>query len=486
MNKKKKTEIKGITDARWIDQDDPFCLCVGSGITRCFVGTWSELLNQLLCTRMINRWLDAPEKTGDVGTTGIVHKTEEIEELIANMDNFSFFEGEGNLEQGDYLLSDDRKPGALLDFKDEQIWQEKYFSEQVSLQIRKKSNDFCENPLQGKRNKCDHKSCRITCPFFSGTHNKYPSGIFMGLKDANKAQPFKTREEREKLYGECTLYHDLSTLMAVVELCLTGKVKYIINYNFDLIIEQILANNDILRRRGWTESTPLHIHIWTYGDCKAGTEGEKSEEKQSKENKTLYRLHIHIGEEWSFRLKSGEDENDHSIHFFHVHGVGGVPKEWKSKYEELKNIRPIVFSEHSYMEYQRAVFNWSNRTMINLLHRFPVLAVGFSGEDANFRSVLRTMKSSDLSGILSGISTEDAEEEPRIILLRSKEEHARKFRESLERISSKDPSQNDKLVNYFSEIYERMVANYYQNYFDITVQWEKNFDSIAGFLMERC
>lgn len=480
MIKKESTGAKEITGSRWIEQDDPFCLCVGSGITRYFVGTWPELLNQLLCARMINRWLDSPEEKRADGKPVPAHKAEAIRELIANMNQFSFFEGEGNLEQGDYLLSDDRKPGALLNFSDEQIWQEKYFSEQVSLQVRKKVGDYCKDPLHGKRSQCECKSCKDTCPIFSGTHEKQPSGIYMGLKKANEKRPFKTREERESLYRECTLYHDLSTLMAVVELCLAGKIKYIINYNFDLIIEQILANDAVLRSKGRTESTPLHIHIWTYGNSTVRTKERKADEDHS-----LYRLHIHLGEEWSFKLKPGEDEDGHAIHFFHVHGIGGVPEEWKNQYEELKDTRPIVFSEHSYMEYQRAVFNWSNRTMINLLHRFPILTVGFSGEDANFRSVLRAIKNSDLSRILSDHSTDNAGEESRIILLRAKNEHEKKFRESLKNAAPKDPSHNEELVKFFSGIYEKMVANYYRNYFDITVRWEKDFDSIAGFLMER-
>ena len=89
---------KTIYDEWKNNKDKEFCLCVGSGVTRRFVGTWTELLNKLLCARMVNRWLDNSFKpTDDLKSDQQNGRNlDGLSNIIQNMDKFNFFEGEGN------------------------------------------------------------------------------------------------------------------------------------------------------------------------------------------------------------------------------------------------------------------------------------------------------------------------------------------------------------------------------------------------------
>ena len=490
-NSKDANDLRRQIEDKWKDRKEtPFCLLIGSGVTRKFVGTWPELLNQLLCARLINRWLDDSN-----------HESNDIQELIRYIEKFDFFKGEGHLEQGDYLLSDDCEPGSLNSLN-ELVWQEKYFSNQVSLALEKKIQKYSLNPLEKKRDMCEGKKCSTVCAAFNKSIKK-PSDFFVTLKEVNENKPFSTREEREDQFKNCPLYHDISTLMAVVEICLSGSIRHIINYNFDTVIEQILADERVLELSGrYTEKEPLHIHIWTYGQSKQTDIEKKKTDVVWKSSRSV--LHFHFGEDWIYQETLPSNENH--IHFYHVHGIGGIPEDWKTNPSDssdssdsldsldslklLENI-PIIFSEHSYTEYQKAEYNWSNRTIVNLMRKFSIMMVGFSGEDANFRSIARSIKNSNLYEILTGYYEDNKEKPGNLILLRSRSEHKEEFEGALNNCykdsaivhgTSKDISGQ---VEFFSDIYEKMVSNYYRNYFNISVYWEDNFDKIAGFLMER-
>lgn len=497
----------------WKNKDKDFCLCVGSGVTRKFVGTWSELLNQLLCTRMVNRWLEPNYKLDVelVSEHGNNRNLDGMKDIVQNMDRFSFFDGEGTLEQGDYLLSDDREQNVFHSEEERQAWQEKYFSRQVSLVLEKKIRDFCTSPLKGMEDSCKDKACRDTCLIYKTGRAENVAEVFLNLKKANENVPFSNRQERQDVFSECRLYHELSTLMAVAELCLSGAVRFIINYNFDTVIEQILADDRVLGLYGRTPDRKLHIHIWTYGSDKRSLisfSGTTSDTKQADgyaatKVSELYQIHYHIGEEWIFQTQKTDED---VVHFFHVHGVCGEPDGWMHAGNGANMIRPLVFSEHSYTEYQKAGFNWSNRTLSNLMSNFSILTVGFSGVDANFRTIARAMKNSDFPRILLGDDgsadsrRQDSDsgksgglDHPRIILLRAKQEHVWKFKKTVEDSAVVaaaggqvvSPELQGDQIKVFSNIYERMVENYYRHYFDITVFWEEDFDCIAGFLMER-
>lgn len=495
---------KTIYDEWKNNKDKEFCLCVGSGVTRRFVGTWTELLNKLLCARMVNRWLDNSFKpTDDLKSDQQNGRNlDGLSNIIQNMDKFNFFEGEGNLEQGDYLLSDDRKQNVFSSEEERQAWQEKYFSKQVSLILDKRIRDFCLFPLKGIKDSCKKKTCHKDCPVYNLKADNV-ADIFLNLKQAHEKTPFSNRKERQEVYSHCCLYHELSTLMAVSELCLSGAVRFVINYNFDCVLEQILADNKVLQLYGRSPDKKLHIHIWTYGDIgkdKASSDTTANSKKQvdnstSMKASDLYQIHYHIGEEWIFQV---DEKDEDAIHFFHVHGICGEPDEWLKSVDGTNVILPLVFSEHSYLEYQKAAFNWSNRTLSNLMSNFTIITVGFSGVDANFRAVSRAMKNSNLPSILAGKDEDIASKNskvlpcPRIILLRAKKEHKGKFEKIVEE-SAYGPTAghivSDNLQvdqeTVFSSVYERMVENYYRYYFDIAVYWEENFDQLAGFLMER-
>lgn len=449
-------------------KEKKYCLLVGSGATRSFVGTWSELLNKLLSARLINRWLDSKNPNHDINT---------INSLIQSRDTFTFFEGEGNLENGDYLLSDDRKSGVFKSNEEKLAWLEKYFSSQVSLVLKNNTRNFCLNPLKGKRDKCDTKECHYTCPIYNGRVLNV-ADLFIKLKESNKFDFSLDREKREETFENCSLYKELSSLMTIIELCLSGAVRFIINYNFDTIIEQILADDTVIEKfyKFVDGGEKLHIHIWVDGQSSDKLFYEYSSEK--------YVLRYHVGEELCF---NNDLMDKNSVHFFHVHGVGGEPDEWKEKMNGIEKICPIVFSEHSYIEYQKASFNWSNRTLSCLMNNFSIVTVGFSGEDANFRSVARTLKSSKLSLALTG-EQEDNNKVYKIVLLRNRSKHKKKFKKAIQDCAGSTLLKEDQIeeqAEFFSQIYENMVTNYYKNYFDITVRWEKDHTRIAGLLMER-
>lgn len=90
--------------------------------------------------------------------------------------------------------------------------------------------------------------------------------------------------------------------------------------------------------------------------------------------------------------------SDHSAEIFHVHGC--VPTKYfrdKDNKEELEPWEPresntIILSEDSYYDVEDSeAYNWMNSVQSDALNRNTCFFVGFSGEDYNFRRILRQL-----------------------------------------------------------------------------------------------
>lgn len=84
-----------------------------------------------------------------------------------------------------------------------------------------------------------------------------------------------------------------------------------------------------------------------------------------------------------------------SIEIFHVHGC--VPtKYFRTKPDimgnEPKESKRIILSEDSYYDVEdKEIYNWMNSVQSNAFNQSTCIFVGFSGEDYNFRRILRQL-----------------------------------------------------------------------------------------------
>ena len=281
-------------------QTDNLALCVGAGVTRGFIGNWSELLNELavlrVCDTLAKQW-GSSDSTVDMN---------ELRDYIQSSNGF-FPVGMSVLEQGEYLkddIGDESYP--IHDEGDESKWREIFFAEQVRQTIEKL-----------KIQKTKDKSI---CEYF--------------MENIDNA--------------------DMATLYAVLRLCLKCDIEQIINYNFDTVLEELLRDDKVCEAilPSQIDIYP-NIEVYSYSDKKIT--GLSNTRRKSKR----------------------------TIKIYHVHGVA---------YSDVTHpIQQLVFSEHSYMEYQRVLLNWSHLRIADVLSHKNLICVGFSGTDPNFRFLSRTI-----------------------------------------------------------------------------------------------
>jgi len=282
-------------------EDANLALCVGSGITSYFVGDWRTLLNKLLVMRCSSVLLNTPEeelKSGDMALSK--SKFTELKDYILHLDAPFLSANTSPLEIGEYLMYDPDDDAPNVGVINEDIYRETFFAEQVRHIILNNIAEKTEgNPI-----------------------DEY----FL----AHYKEPY------------------LATLASVISLCLRKDIRHIITYNFDTILDQLLASKKI-REKFKALHVPVEIHAYTYQDA-----------------------------EPVLLLKSvSSEESEIVINIYHVHGIIN---------NEIKEPQlPIIFSENSYQSYQQTSLNWSNIRLADIMSRFHTLCIGFSGDDANFR-----------------------------------------------------------------------------------------------------
>jgi hypothetical protein len=354
-----------------------------------------------------------------------------------------FFTEQGYLELGEFLLADETVPAPAGRGVDGKTWQEVLFSRQVTDIIQVGTREALKKA-------CEKESCKHedTCPF--------------------KKEGAHSLEDVFAVYSQhatsCDFIGEYSTSAAITELCAVAGVRYVVTYNFDTVIEEMLYDALTSGRLG-NKSKVREIHIWTFGAL--STEEKVLDDSGS----TSCSVILHQGAwEDPTSLRSAN-----AIHFFHVHGV--APGEWLLK--EVDIASHLIFSQHSYEVYQGSLYNWSNQVMQYLFSKYNVLAVGFSGTDANFRSFMLNHNKSPMKGLL-------VDAQPHVtktFFLKARQP----YREAIKKALSSDGKKcaadtQERLTNFFLKYCTDMIENYYKSYYKIGIEWVDDYTDVADTL----
>lgn len=145
---------------------------------------------------------------------------------------------------------------------------------------------------------------------------------------------------------------DKPAILLCAEMIRDKKVKEIVNYNFDSLLEACLCLG-----LGMSEDEFV-VH-------RDGSQlGEKSDKPQ------IYHVHGQV-KTTLYRTKADKE------------------KEEEDKYTYGENSKSLVFSEESYYEIERYPYDWRNVVQARLLLENTCLFIGFSGNDYNFRRLLK-------------------------------------------------------------------------------------------------
>ena len=247
---------------------------------------------------------------------------------------------------------------------------------------------------------------------------------------------------------------DIASLASLVELCIKKNVKEIITYNFDTMLDQLLSNEVV-----WTyfgkKNQQKNVEVYSYPDGK--NVGKFCKKKYA---------------------------NRDTIRIYHVHGI----------LDKDLGISPIVFSENSYLEYQECVLNWSNVRIADALIRSPVLCVGFSGTDPNFRYLCRLLKNN--ASLSQNDRSNQKNEGPNVYLTRVYNQDGysdvgrflpRKRNSSGDETNEPiDPTdEKDILCTYYCvKTYLKVVQDYYLHQLGTKVLWAEKYDNIANMIHE--
>ena len=227
----------------------------------------------------------------------------------------------------------------------------------------------------------------------------------------------------------------LTTLEAVLEMCIYGKVNHIIIYNFDTILDRLLLSDD----------------VYSYFQNKK----QKSAKKRS--------LNVYCSsfypniliKELSIKTESDQEP----INLYHVHGIldGKIP------------LRQIIFSEKSYDQRAKTALNWNNVLIAKLSQDSHLVCIGFSGTDDDFRNVCRMIK-------VGKNENRHRERENKIMLIRSIGDLINLFADN----------ENDSYVHACIYNYIDMIERYYKEQFDISHLWVSKYEEISQVLQRIC
>ncbi|MCL2059931.1 MAG: SIR2 family protein [Oscillospiraceae bacterium] len=302
-------------DSNWNEVcESNLALCIGAGVTQNYVGNWNELLKKLMILRvgdtLSHQWeKDSIDHEGDI---------QRLENYLNNKYE-SFSNNINVLEQGEYLMEDDYdfEESDISTVNTNQNWMEKFFAQQVHHVIDHNINQRANN---------------------------------------NLSKDFIARYEDGKL----------STLRHVLGICLSSQVEYVINYNFDTILENLLNDENVCKKIEPCKDKWPNIEVFAYSDDKIDIENLIKRKPIELEN----------------------TPNRRTLRIYHVHGIA---RDVTS--DSMDAFQPLIFSENSYLEYQRNLLSWSQRRILDVMHSSNLLCIGFSGTDPNFRYLARLLNS---------------------------------------------------------------------------------------------
>ncbi len=226
---------------------------------------------------------------------------------------------------------------------------------------------------------------------------------------------------------------ETACLQAVVKLCLQSGITEIINYNFDLVLDLLLVSSQV---EDYFHCQPVQVYVYSY---------HKPEP-------------VFI---WGKKCKR-------RINIYHVHGIAdntGNPME------------PIIFSENSYQSYQRTTLNWSNIWIAEIMSRYHMMCVGFSGDDVNFRMLRRFLSERENNPVIG-----EKVEKKEVFLLRS-------YQKDIEKLTTlkAEEKMNEKWQDCAyacSRTYLEMVSAYFEKQLDVRIIWADGFTDMADIIVE--
>lgn len=399
-------------DIKWgLLKDKEITLVVGAGVTSCLVGNWNDLLNELAVIRCVSEGRD-------------VSPQQMLDFLNENCRGKFLPDDTDVLEKGEYLRFSPKDMGIYKEREKADSWIETVFADRVGYAVERLiTKHLCDGG--GKQFSPDYKAdflawCRNTPqgPFDIGRRElskntkteeyleKMSAGEITGglhswygisLDDTYLAKEiadgrgveaatamfgplFKDRSDAAFRKKTSDILKDSSmegkeaaekarlflirissyllwrpsyeTLETTLSLCARKKIRHVLTYNFDTIFERLLNDREVqVLLRGGTGKAHVPVCVYGIQDIKPLKFGDFSKKPDSQ-----------------------------GIHIYHVHGIVD---------RELEKPERVIFSETSYHSYQEIKLNPGSMEIARAFYRGHLLCVGFSGSDANFRSVLR-------------------------------------------------------------------------------------------------
>lgn len=262
----------------------------------------------------------------------------------------------------------------------------------------------------------------------------------------------KSREDLCKMIAEAIWLPDYGTLDALLELCLKETFSRVLTYNFDTIFDHLLANDDV--QKAYNVTRPVEVMVYGIHDTDAlNLQGFCT--KSVSDNPVIKIYHVH-GVLDECMCNSREDEIDGSV-------------EKKSK---APLIAPIIFSGSSYSSYQSNHFNLGSLRIADAVNEGCLLCVGFSGVDANFRSI----QSELIRSRNQVLSLQDYKRHD-VYITRSLKQDRKCF----------DMVENGKDIDTAYAClrsHMNMMQDYFDNVVGANLIWAENFEAMAALLRE--
>lgn len=378
-------------------------LCVGAGLTAYFIGDWRTLLRKLLamrCHNVVRAFSDKELTVNDRMFNKTWTKTN-VDKYIGHLKNSFFTESTSTLEIGEYLMYDESDHAPKIGTEAEPSYREIFFAEQVRYVI--------SGSIEKKLEKSSASSIE---EYFVDLYRRK----FIG----NEKNIYENGSDDDEVKG-------IATLAAVVKLCIKKKIKNIVTYNFDMILDKLIANEEVWELFGETLNVAVHVHTYLKAEP---------------------------------MMVLGDKKSKNIVNIYHVHGVLD---------QEIEEVGPIIFSENSYQNYQKTILNWSNVRLADTMLKYDILCVGFSGDDANFR-MLRRFLAESMTNPIMGIGNG----RKKLYIMRSCGNEVENF------INNPNFASMPECALASIKTYLELVGTYFKKQLGTEVIWSNGYLKMAG------